>query len=289
MDISVIIVNYNTKHLLPACLNSIKEQTHGVTYEIIVVDNASHDGSLEMLATEYTWVKVIESDINLGFGRANNLGMKNASGKYFFLLNSDTILLNNALKYFFDFAESHNDIGSLGSILLGINQQPCHSYGRFITPSNELKFVIAKYFRFLKDKTLLNPPLIDKPMKVEYITGADLFVPQSVYAKLGGFDPDFFMYCEEVDWQQRMANVGLKRIIIPGPQIIHLEGGSDTTNHKSSTWSPSRLKNIYTSHKIYQKKHFSKRMYPFFRFAYILLRLPSIVISIFVKNGNHRN
>ena len=283
MDVSIIIVSYNTKGLLADCLNSIREKTHGVKYEVIVVDNDSKDGTQEMLKAEFTWVRLIESKENLGFGKANNLGMKNALGKYLFLLNSDTILVNNAIKKFFEFSENNQGFGALGSILLDQNLQPCHSYGKFMTPGRSLKDVVAKYLRFLKDKSHLHPQHVKYPLEVDYITGADLWISKEVYDKTGGFDPDYFMYFEESDWQYRMSKKGLKRIIIPGPEIIHLEGGSDAS--KSSIWSPNRLKNFYASQNIYQKKHFNKWIYPFYRIAYLILNTPSLLMLTFVKNG----
>lgn len=148
MDISVIIVNYNTKQLLSECLNSIKDKTFGVDYEVIVVDNESKDGSQEMLIKDFPWARLIESGENLGFGKANNLGMSLAKGKYFLLLNSDTLLVNNAIKEFYDYAEANPGFGALGSVLLGQDNRPCHSYGKFITPGSELKAALSKYFRF---------------------------------------------------------------------------------------------------------------------------------------------
>lgn len=283
MDVSIIIVSYNTKELLSDCLDSIQKKTKDIEYEVIVVDNDSCDGTPDMLKTEFPWVCLIESKENLGFGKANNLGMKNALGKYFFLLNSDTILVNNAVKEFFDFAENNPSFGALGSILLDRSLKPCHSYGKFLTPGRSLKNVVAKYLRFLKEKSHLHPDKVNHPLEVEYITGADLWIPKEVYEKTGGFDPDYFMYFEESDWQLRMSKIGLKRFIIPGPEIIHLEGGSDAS--QSNIWSPSRLKNYYMSQRIYQKKHFNKWIYPFYRIVYLILNTPVLLMLKIVKNG----
>lgn len=282
MDVSIIIVNYNTKQLLSNCLNSIKDKTKDIEYEIIVVDNNSHDGSQEMLKNDFPWVRLIESKENLGFGRANNLGMKNAQGKYFFLLNSDTILVNNAIKDFYDYSESHPGFGALGSILLDKNLKPCHSYGKFPTQLRTLKDALAKYLRFLKDKNKFHPEMNSCPLEVEYITGADLWISRNVFERTSGFDPDYFMYFEESDWQKRMDDIGLKRYIIPGPKIIHLEGGSDSS--KSHIWSPNRLKNFYKSQKIYHHKHFNKWTYPLFRIAYLVINTPSLIMLTIVKN-----
>lgn len=285
MDVSVIIVSYNTKQLLSDCLNSIKEKTIDVKYEVIVIDNNSNDGSQEMLKRNFPWVRLIDSKENLGFGKANNLGMKNAKGKYFFLLNSDTILVNNAVKEFFDYSETHTGFGALGSILLDKDLKPCHSYGKFPTQLSTLKEALAKYLRFLKDKQKFHPDEISEPIEVEYITGADLWIPKSVFDNTGGFDPDYFMYFEESDWQKRMDDIGLMRYVIPEPRIIHLEGGSDSS--KSHIWSPNRLKNFYKSQKVYHHKHFNKWTYPLFRIAYWIINTPSLIMLTFVKNGGY--
>ena len=121
MDVSIIIVNYNTKQLLKDCLNSIYEHTENISFEVIVSDNGSKDGSIEMLKAEFPQVILIENNANLGFGKANNKGLAIAKGKYIFYLNSDTILLNNAVKLFFDYFEENGkkeNIGALGCNLL---------------------------------------------------------------------------------------------------------------------------------------------------------------------------
>ncbi len=278
MDISVIIVSYNTSGLLRDCLDSIRRCTSGVDYEVIVVDNDSHDGTPDMLRRDYPWVRLIESGGNLGFGRANNLGSEAARGKYLLYLNSDTILRNNALRIMWEYAESPEgaDTGVIGAILLDAQGQPCHSYGRFITPRRELKNVVAKYLRFLKDPELLHPSPVEAPKDVEYITGAMMMVPRKVYESIGGFDPDFFMYCEEVDWQLRMSQHGLRRVVIPGPEVVHLEGGSAGGGGKGR-WSVGRSANMHASLKTYLRKHHGKS-YKLFRPLYLLLNTPSILL-----------
>ncbi len=284
MDVSIIIVSYNTCKLLKDCLDSIYKETKDITFEVIVVDNNSSDNSCQVIEAECPQVRLIRSKENLGFGKANNLGSEHADGKYLFYLNSDTILCNNAIKYFFDFAEkSKAQIGALGAILKGTDSKNCHSYGNFITMRSELQELLAKYFRILKDKSKFHPQTVTSALEVDYITGADLFVPTSVYKEIGGFDPDFFMYCEEVDWQQRMADNGYVRYIIPGPEIIHLEGGSE--QQKGKKWSARRLNNIITSKRIYFKKHFKGWGYPVFRLLYFILYTPILIMLNFTKNG----
>ena len=278
MDVSIIIVNYNTLKLTSDCINSIVLWTEGIEYEIVVVDNASTDGSKEFFSKD-SRIKYIYNNQNIGFGRANNLGIQNSEGRYLFFLNSDTILLNNAIKSFFDFCEANpgEKIGALGAILKDKNKQNTHSYGQFISPVREVKDLISKYLRFLKSSTYLYPPSISHPLKVDYVTGADMFVPRVVCEKVGVFDPAFFMYCEEVDWQFRMSKAGYERLIITGPEIIHLEGGSDSSGTRQ--WSFNRINNIFRSKYVYIKKHYNKPfVLGFYRFCTFILRIPIIIV-----------
>lgn len=282
MEVSIIIVNYNTCKVLCDCLQSIYIHTRDISCEIIVVDNDSQDNSRKMLTDKFPEVTLIASPENLGFGRANNLGIKHAKGEYLFFLNSDTLLLNNAVKIFHDYClSSIEKIGALGAILKSNNGKNIHSYGELITMKSELKELTAKYLKFLKDKKKHHPDDVINAKEVGYITGAALFVPRNVYEELGGFDPRFFMYCEEVDWQCRMAEAGYKRIIIPGPEIAHLEGGSDAS--QSNIWSANRLECIYKSKKLYLEKYNGGIKYRMFKIAYITLQIPIELIFIKTK------
>lgn len=221
MDVSVIIVNYNTRQMTCDCLHSIRMHTKDINYEVIVVDNASTDGSVEHIKTHFDGIRVISSDRNLGFGKANNKGALEARGKYLFFLNSDTLLLNNAIHFFYNYMERNKEVGAVGGILLNEQGQVSFSYNRFPSPQTEIKYVLNKIFR---RPTIPIPP--SQPVFVDFISGADLFIPKVIFEQLNGFDPEFFMYYEEVDLQKRMELLGLKRIILPGVRIIHLEGGS---------------------------------------------------------------
>ena len=131
MDVSIIIVNYNTLELTKNTIDSVNEKTKDLNYEIILVDNASTDGSVEFFEKEYkNKIIFIKNDENLGFGRANNRGIKIAKGKYVFLLNSDTLLINNAIKILFDFMEKNNNCGVCGGNLYTLTLQPTNSFFR---------------------------------------------------------------------------------------------------------------------------------------------------------------
>ena len=248
MDVSIIIVNYNTKILTQNCIDSIFAKTKGVSFEVILVDNASTDGSVDMFEQDVRIV-FIKSNINQGFGRANNLGYKYAKGKYIFLLNSDTLLLNNAIKMFYDKMESiDGSVGCLGCLLENADHQYTHSYADFPRVSNSLYSLVSPYFRLLGCKELIsdNPQLRANHQsffQVEYITGADLFIRRSVIEECGLFDPDFFMYYEDPEMQHRYLRKGYKSYIIDTPKIIHLQGSSMKPNkRKSLIYFDSQLK-----------------------------------------------
>ena len=240
MGISIIIVNYNTLDLTVDCIDSIITHTHDVEYEIIVVDNDSTDGSKEFLSKDKR-IKYIQSGENLGFGRANNLGYEYSSGKYVFLLNSDTILLNNAIKEFYDRMETAPpQIACMGCLLTGKKGERIHSYGKFPTIGNE---IVRRGIPFRKKMPWLstgfdypNVDYLDEHcFTVEYVTGADLFIRRDVIEKYGLFDKDFFMYYEETEMQHRYKQHGYLSCIIDSPQIIHLEGGGKRSRWKSTS------------------------------------------------------
>lgn len=243
LDVSIIIVNYNTKDLTRNCLKSVFEQTKDISFEVIVSDNGSTDGSLEMIKSEFPQVVLIENNENLGFGAANNRGLDVAKGKYIFYLNSDTVLLNNAVKLFFDYWENSNDkqIGALGTNLLDENGCFIHSYGKFPSYKKEIKILrkqnlnilINEILSFFHIPNLHKVPYtteVEYSGEVDYITGADLFCQNNEFAR---FDEKFFLYFEETDLQYRMYQSNLKRIIITGPEIIHLTGQSNNAKKES--------------------------------------------------------
>ena len=133
MQVSIIIVNYNTKQILCNCLNSIYSHTKDITFEVIVSDNGSTDGSINLIKSQFPQVILIENNANLGFGAANNRALDIAKGKYIFYLNSDTVLLNNACKIFYNYFEQYQNenIGAIGANLLDEENNVIHSYGSF--------------------------------------------------------------------------------------------------------------------------------------------------------------
>lgn len=279
MDVSVILVNYNTKDLTIACIESIFENTTNLDFEVILVDNDSADGSNEIFSKD-SRITYINAGDNLGFGKANNLGLEHAKGKYIFFLNTDTLLGNNAIKLFFEkMEELPSDVGCLGTILLDANGEKTHSYGQFPTIFNQLKSntLLSIYKKFFKPKRKFPN---EELFPVEYITGADLFVRKSVIDKLGAFDKDFFMYYEETDMQRRYTSHGYRSYIFSKPIIYHFQGGSATGVKLSSQL-------IYRRGQItYMKKNLSKINFRIYQTLSFLLGMP--LFLYFVIKSKHK-
>lgn len=280
MQISIIIVNYNTKHLTADCIDSIIAKTSEVEYEIILVDNASSDGSQEEFSSDGR-ILFLEAGDNLGFGKANNLGTQHAKGDYIFFLNSDTLLLNNAIYEMWRYSEEHkkDNIGGLGCILCDGNNQRCHSYAKLNTWKDIVKSYFIAPFCKSKAKEIMAMDAEDESkdaFEVGYVTGADLFVSRKVIDECGCFDPDFFMYSEESEMQWRFKKHGYKNMIIKSPKIMHLEGMSQAKKK-----SPTMKKIIMTQSSLYLyvKKTSSNFQCTMFRFLFPLTRLPFLLLS----------
>lgn len=275
MDVSIIIVNYNTKNLTLHCIDSICEKTNGVSFEIIVVDNNSTDGSQELLSHDNRIV-FIEAGENLGFGKANNLGVEKSNGKFIFFLNSDTILVNNAIKCFYDYSINHQQLklGAVGCLLENPNGEKVHSYGFFPTKHSLFTNYIKAGLRliFHKARQPVGYSVDGKEQIVDYVTGADVFVERTVIDNYGGFDPDFFMYYEDTEMQYRWAHHGLANIIITSPRIIHLEGCS--TNNKKKILNERKLYMCMRSQQLYFMKTESVLGYFIYRMLSFISLLP---------------
>ncbi|MGL4568953.1 MAG: glycosyltransferase family 2 protein, partial [Fusobacteriaceae bacterium] len=245
----------NTLNLTQNTINSILEKTENLNYEIILVDNDSKDGSKEFFKNEYKnreKIKFIESDLNLGFGRANNLGLKYATGEYIFFLNSDTLLVDNSIKILFDFMEKNEEVGVCGANLYDENMNPVHSYDKEIPG---IFYDLRSFFRNIYtkiSKKRLDFNYSEKTIEVGYITGADMFVRKKVLDEVGGFDSDFFMYYEESELTYRIKKAGYKIMNIPQARIIHLEG-------KSFEFKETRFRMATESKYKYFNKVYGKR------------------------------
>ena len=238
IQISIIIVHYKTLELTSRCLKSLYEsKIEGA--EIIIVDNDSNDGAKENILSEFPSIKWITNSSNEGFGRANNLGAKNALGKHLLFLNSDMIVPQNTIESCLDHLEKNSEIGALGPKLLNEDGSHQKSTYRHIGGHQEL----------LKDNLLLDKLYKFKAPDIRAIMGSFLMIPKDAFVQSKGFDPDFFMYCEELDLCDRIADLGKTIVYFDEVHAIHKHGGSST----DSGWS---LRQTYLSRAllVYKRK-----------------------------------
>ena len=227
-EITIIIVNWNTKELLRNCLRSIICKDSGIHAKIIVVDNDSKDGSGEMVSSEYPEVTLINSGGNLGFGKANNLGKGHVVGDYVLFLNPDTILMDGAIEKMTNFMESHPAIGALSCKMIypSGDVQPL-GLQWFPSPMTELikmLFVTKGTSKYLNGFIPYHDP--NQSGYVNKLYGGCLLVRSAVLDEVGWFDERFFMYGEDVDLSRRIAEAGWKLYYMSDVAIIHLCGGA---------------------------------------------------------------
>jgi GT2 family glycosyltransferase len=233
LDVSIIIVNWNTVDILRGCLFSVYLQTHDISYELIVIDNASSDGSAEMVKQEFPQVTLIANSKNRGFAAANNQGMQIAIGCYVLLLNPDTIILDGAIQKSVAFADKHPDIGVLGcQVWLNENeiQKTCFSFPTLWTA---LVQEIGLLHMFPQSRIFgrTNYGWWDRKseMDVDVVSGMFMLVRQEAIQEIGLMDEAYFVYAEETDWCFRFQKAGWRCVFSPIAKIIHLDGGSKST------------------------------------------------------------
>lgn len=252
--VSVIIVNWNTRALLQDCLVSIGAQTTA-PHEVIVIDNASHDGSAAMVAAEFPQVRLIANADNRGFAGANNQGLALARGRHVLLLNPDTVILDRAIDRSLAWLAGQPGVGCMGCQVLeapGVIQQTC-----FADPS-PLNLVITELGLMRLARRL---PLLGRPWyrgwdrrsqrDVDVVSGMFMLVPRAVLDQVGPLDPAYFVYAEEADWCRRIRAAGWRCVFAPVAQILHLEGGGKSTAQIRSKMYVQMQK----SHRIYARKH----------------------------------
>jgi len=243
MQVSFIIINYNTPALSLQCVDSIIQQVKALSYEIIVIDNASEDQSVTLLKAKQE-IKLYINTTNEGFGRANNLAASKAIGKYLFFINSDAYLLNDAASIFYHFMEDpkHTHVAVCGGDLLTATGEKQVSYGNFpsvwqVIAEMGFRHLCSSYYA--KHLALSVKNHGSKPLEVDYLSGACWFIRRELFLQIGGFDPDFFLYFEETELAYRLKKKGYSAILLPQARLVHLEGvstsGQDIFNEKRFT------------------------------------------------------
>ena len=265
-DVSVIIVSFNTREVLRQCLESVLGDASGLVAEILVVNNNSTDGSPEMIEREFPQVRLIRSEINLGFGEGNNVALREARGRYFVLLNSDAFFVKGALPLAIKHMDENPSVGLGGCRLIGRDNlsQPSsrcfHSVvGDLIVLSGlAAKFPKSKFFGNF-DRTWANE---FDPAPVDWVPGAFSILRPSALKKVGLFDPAFFLYYEEVDLCMRLRKAGIPVWYWPDIVVIHI-GGESSRQLKSLEFSPRAAQVVLwrmRSTLLYYRKHHGWRV-----------------------------
>jgi N-acetylglucosaminyl-diphospho-decaprenol L-rhamnosyltransferase len=254
-DLTVIIVNWNVRPLLERCLLSVTEsaQQGGLKCEIVVVDNASTDGSPEMVQRLFPAVELIISDANLGFARANNLGATRSSGRYLLLLNPDTEVVGDALPAMVAYMGQHSDVGLLGPKLLFPDGRVQPSRRRFPTLLTALleSTVVQQWSpqNRILDRYYVQDRSDDVEQDVDWVVGACMFIRRQAWDQVGPLDERFFMYSEELDWCRRLKSTGWRVVYLPSATVVHHEGQS------SAQVVPARHIYFQSSKVLYFQKH----------------------------------
>lgn len=266
MQISVIIVNYNVPYFLEQAIISVKKASQNLAVEIIVIDNASKDNSVEIIRNKFPEITLIANKENAGFSKANNQGFKIANGKYFLILNPDTVLQEDTLEKCFNFMESHPECGALGVKMIdGKGNFLPESKRALPTPKVSFFKAFGLSALFPKSKIFgryhlgfLNE---NENHEVEILSGAFMFARKEVIEKTGGFDETFFMYGEDIDLSYRIILEGYKNYYLADTSIIHYKGES------TKKGSLNYVKVFYEAMIIFAKKHFSEKQSKLFTAA----------------------
>ncbi|MEC0106166.1 glycosyltransferase family 2 protein [Paenibacillus taichungensis] len=257
-DVSIIIVNYNTRKLTLDCLASVYDSLTSFHYELIVVDNASRDGSVEAIRDEYPDVRLIANRDNTGFAVANNQGMKIAKGRYILLLNSDTVVQPDTLEIMLGFMDRHPEMGASGCKVIlpdGSLDKACKR--GFPTPAASFYYAFG-FSRLFPDRPKFNQYQLghlspDNEYPIDCLVGAFILVRREVIEQVGGLDETFFMYGEDVDWCYRIKEAGWGIYYYPRTYIVHYKGAS-------ARRKPMKI--IYEFHRamwVFHRKHYAKR------------------------------
>lgn len=288
-DVSVVIVSWNVRDLLQQTLETLYRESRHVSFETVVVDNGSTDGSVELVRESWKQVRLISLPENRGFAVGNNIGFNEARGRYILLLNSDTIVLPTTLPGMVSFLDQHPETGCVGA--------------RHLNPDGTLQRSIDNFPSLLNDflsyselhrLSVLQPFLRrrfpwwsehDQVRDVDWVNGACMMVRSEVIAQLGGLDEGYFIYAEEIDWCYRMIQAGWRVSFTPEAEIIHL--GGQAMNRVADKRIVLKYKGQYR----FYRKHYPIWKYVVLRAIVTAVAIPRIVILLFLHlfSGWSRN
>jgi GT2 family glycosyltransferase len=252
-DVSVIIVNWNTRDILRDCLRSVFDQTCELAFEVVVIDNASSDGSAAMVKSEFPQVILIENQDNRGFAAANNQGIALAKGRYVLLLNPDTIVLDQAVQKTIKYADQHPDIGVVGCqvhVDAETIQRTCMMFPSVLNLVIQ-KSGLARFFPRSRLWAREQMGWWDRKSErdVDVVSGMYMLVRRAAIDQVGLMDEDYFIYAEETDWCYRFKKAGWRCVFAPVARIIHRDGGGKSTAQISVKMFVQQQKSILIFHK----------------------------------------
>ena len=249
MKLSVVILNYNVRYFLELCLQSVEAALQGIPSEIIVIDNNSKDSSCEMVKEKFPSVVLIENNSNLGFSKANNQAVQVAKGEYVCILNPDTVVAEDTFSYILNFAEKQTNLGIIGCRLID-------GSGKYLPESKRnIPLVEIAIKKLLGNSRLYYANHVKQhdTAKVEVLVGAFMLLKRSLYNSLGGFDEDYFMYGEDIDFSYKSLHQGYDNYYFGSTSVIHYKGESTRRNDVY-------LKRFYGAMQIFYKKHFKSNV-----------------------------
>lgn len=242
LDLSVCIVSWNTQDVLRRCLLSVYSSGHGLDLEVIVADNASTDGSVEMVRREFPAVRLFANEVNTGFAAGSNLAIRHSTGRCILLLNSDTVVMPGALAAMVKFLDSRPEAGVVGARLLnpdGTVQLSCRKFPSFSWDYIRTILLSKAYHHIRLLRGILDPLVhADGPdgrRSVDWVSGACLMARREVFDSVGLLDERFFMFCEEIDWCYRAKLAGWDIRYLPDACVIHY-GGESSKQHRLKTY-----------------------------------------------------
>lgn len=282
MDLSIAVISYNTRDLLLACLQSVQDRSTGVGYEIIVVDNASLDGSVEAVRARFPHVTVIANAENGGFAKACNQAAAVSSGRHLLLLNSDTVMQAHTLRTMVTCLDQHLDVGVVSCLQRDEHGRvlrscfPFPSIRDHVRHSEDLPTIIRRLAGTL--------PMMDVRVSqdAEWVNGACLMIRKALYDRLGGLDEQFFMYFEDVDLCRRVRQLGYRVRHVAEGEVVHLLGRSSLTNRNglNEQWELSRIR--------YIEKHFAQPRRVLMKTWIALGVMRKLIVTVYSHPTNRR-
>lgn len=291
--LSITIASWNTRKDLQACLQSLEEMRDELPFEVIVVDNASTDGSPEMVEEMYPWVRLMRMPTNLYFTGAHNTALSVRHAPHAFVLNSDTVVHPGALITMANFIRDNPDVGVVGPKLLNPDRSLQFSCRRFPNPMAALfrNTLLGRMFpnnKYTRDYLMTDWPH-DQSRDVDWVSGAAMLVTQEAMKRVGLLDPNYFMYCEDVDWCYRVHKAGLRVVYLPQAEVTHAIGRSTDQAAKKML-----LRFHASMLRFYRVNMLPELAWPLRPFAYVgaamalLVRASMFIVKILIDEAARR-